>query len=289
LDFGDFRDVGLIGEGRFGEVRLMENARTRERIAMKLLVPPKGEDVDPHRIGELFIREMEILLRLDHQCVLVFKGYALPRSRSDSFKIGTEYIPGGSLAAIISSPPSWWDSTAKSIVVCGFVYGMRYLHSLGVIHRDLKPSNLLVDEEHEIRIADFGASQFEAIHVTQTIGSGTPFYMAPEQYSPEYDRKVDTYSFGLILYEVVTGWRVFPDNYTIPQLYAAALSGRRPEIPDSVPVWVRELICRCWSPDPATRPSFDEIVVDCERNSFALDGSADVVTITGYVRRIQSA
>jgi tRNA A-37 threonylcarbamoyl transferase component Bud32 len=288
LDFRDLRDVGLIGGGRFAEVRLMENARTRERIAMKMLVPPKDDQVDRHRTEELFIREMEILLKLDHPCVLAFKGYVLPRSRSDSFKIGTEYIQGGSLAPIISSGPSWWDCTAKSIVICGFVHGMQYIHSLGVIHRDLKPSNILVDEEHEIRIADFGASQFEAIHATQTIGSGTPFYMAPEQYAPEYDNKVDVYAFGLVLYEVVTGQRVFPDDYTIPQLYGAAVSGRRPTIPDSVSVWVRELISRCWSPDPATRPSFDDIVADCQCNSFALDGSADVAAITRYARRIQS-
>jgi serine/threonine protein kinase len=80
---------------------------------------------------------------------------------------------------------------------------MRYIHSKDIIHPDLKPANIFIDDDHRIRIGDFGSSRLFKAGVTMT-NAGAPLYMAPEMDGGHYDEKVDVYSFGLIMYEIVT-------------------------------------------------------------------------------------
>jgi serine/threonine protein kinase len=165
---------------------------------------------------------------------------------------------------------------------------MRYVHSRDVIHRDLKPSNILLDDSHEICIGDFGSSTLATLDATRTSERGTLAYMAPEQQGIEYTSKVDVYSFGLILYEVVTGEKVFPPTLGPFGICAAAREGRRPPIPDWVPTWVRMLIEESWSLDPEERPSFEDIFYEFRRHRFVLypAGGVNVEAVRDYVCRI---
>jgi serine/threonine protein kinase len=148
-------------------------------------------------------------------------------------------LPGGSLAAVLSTspPPSWWTSTTKSKTAVGLALGRQCLQLQAVLYRDLKPNNILFNERRRIRICDFGAGNLESLGVRQTNTVGTPFYIASEQCEPGYDDKVDVYSFALILSENVTGGRVYPVNYSMLHVYRASLSGNRPEISQSVSRW----------------------------------------------------
>ncbi|XP_024543762.1 mixed lineage kinase domain-like protein [Selaginella moellendorffii] len=143
--------------------------------------------------------------------------------------------------------------------------GMAWLHSKNIIHRDLKPQNILVGEEDNdlvsIRIADFGvsrpnfiSSQIEAVSI-----QGTRNFMAPEVCSGErYTKKADVYSYGMLIYQLVTGNVPFEDGMDMEQV----LQGERPEIPATCPEFLSQLMRECWSHDAKERPSFSDI---CER------------------------
>jgi serine/threonine protein kinase len=284
IDLCDFREKGSIGRGRYGYVKLFEAHNSTARYAVKSLATEGGTD---DRIQTLFVREIENLIKLDHPCVLRLKGYDLASPQSPFFKIVTEYMPVGSLSSVLKSSPNWWSPTAKAIVISGIVLGMRYVHSRKIIHRDLKPSNILLDEAHRIRIGDFGSSRFLSVGITQTANAGTPLYMAPEQYETDYDEKVDVYSFGLILYEIVVGKPVFDPSLSMPQLFRKAISGERAEIPATTLPFVKTLIERCWSVDPVSRPSFYQILLDLIKCDFTLFADADSNAVRRYVKSVE--
>ena len=140
-------DFGSRGTGC---IKLFKRKGDGKQIVGKFL-----ESDDSGMSQKNFEREVSVLVALDHPCVVIFVGYALPCALTQyRFAIFTEYACGGSLASAIqmssSSSPDcrWFDSTARTIIVVGIVHGMMYIHSRGIIHRDLKPSNILLDGHH---------------------------------------------------------------------------------------------------------------------------------------------
>ena len=165
---------------------------------------------------------------------------------------------------------------------------MRYIHSLGLIHRDLKPSNVLVDENHHPQLCDFGSSRSLATEATMTgLPHVTLYYVAPElcDEDVQYDEKVDVYSFGMMLYEIVTG-KLALRNLNQIQLPALLSRGRRPEIPTTVIPFTKGLIESCWSQDPAQRPSFGEIYDSLQKVHFRLFEDVDCQSVSQYAQSI---
>jgi len=132
-----------------------------------------------------------------------------------------------------------------------------------LLHRDLKPSNLLVSSlweraEVNILISDFGLSR----HVTAkeksySMGVGTCIYMAPEIISSsKYSKKVDVYSFGVILWEMIVRLEPFEEIETPFMVEKAVVGGKRPKIPSNIPSRIKEVITTCWSQDASLRPEF---------------------------------
>jgi serine/threonine protein kinase len=291
LDFRSMESVRRIGRGAFGSVWLMHDNAADRDLAVKVIDPIDGAGYSPNDLLRLMVREAERSIPLRHPCVLAFKGYCLAVS-DDRPKIATEYMPGGSLARVMENKPDWWDWTAKSIVVAGIVLGMEFVGAHDVIHRDLKPSNILLDANNEIRIADFGSATLITKYTTRSFEArGTAVYMAPEQSREEFSPKVDVYSFGIMLYEIVTGQTVFPEGWQFPQIWKAARKGIRPELPAWVDEWLRELIRMCWSSQPEDRPTFRQIAAELARHDFALrsTGEVDVERVLDYVCRVRAA
>ena len=138
------------------------------------------------------------------------------------FCIITEYLCGGSLRSILlkhkneSLPLDQIISISLEIA-----RGMEYVHSQGVIHRDLKPENILFDEDSCVKIADFGIACEEAYCEVLAEDPGTYRWMAPEMIKHKpYGRKVDVYSFGLLLWEMLTGKVPFEDMTPIQAAFA---------------------------------------------------------------------
>jgi hypothetical protein len=261
--------IERIGES--GEVQLWRKRNSNEEVAVKSYMI-RGGVKSKEDIEQRFLREVETLISLSHPCIICLQGYCLPRDGQGP-KIVTKYYGNGSLKSILASGnegPRWWTAGRKIWAILGIVLGMKYIHSKGVIHRDLKPENIFIDDNRRIRIGDFDSSRLVDIGVTMT-NTGTPLHMAPEMDTGHYDEKVDIYSFGLIMYEIVTSDSIFSsDGFGKMQLLVKLQSGWRPTIDESVRPFSRRIIERCWSLKSSDRPSFEEIWEEMCQNGFDL-------------------
>jgi serine/threonine protein kinase len=237
-----------------GSVSLYQ--RGEEQIAVKFFKYSQNDD-------QTFIREFDSLARLQHRCILPLKFVCL-RGRREGPLIAAEYLGGGPLKDTLSSRPFWWTPTRRAITVMGIALGMQYVHSCQIMHRDLKPGNILFDCDLHPYVADFGTARASDLDVTLTRDIGTPLYMAPEIYDGKenYTPKIDVYSFGLILYEIVAANGLLGDDSQKFRLWKFFASGGRPDIPGIVGPRMRSMIERCWSAVPDERPEFSEIVVE---------------------------
>jgi serine/threonine protein kinase len=223
-----------------------------------------------------FCREIEALVHLNHPCILRILGWS-PPTHSHSAEIHTEYAENKSLDRVLNqgrcgATPSFWTATGKMSIVCGVIIGMRYVHRQGYIHRDLKPSNILINGRGEAMISDFGTSRLECDDNTLTPDSGTVHYAAPEQFYADArcTRSVDVFSFGSILYEIVSGSPVFARSEPPHPIMRKLFAGDMPRLSNRHENWIQMLISRCWSKDPESRPSFDDIRAEFHSRHFGL-------------------
>jgi len=136
--------------------------------------------------------------------------------------------------------------------------GMSYLHSVGIVHRDLKSLNILMSNNH-CKITDYGTSRFinQSTHMTGNVGTGP--WMAPEVFNNKYyTEKADVYSFGVLMYEILTKKQPFHDQPSF-NIAIIVTKGGRPTIPKDMPKhWVK-LMKDCWHEKPSKRPPFPKI------------------------------
>jgi len=155
--------------------------------------------------------------------------------------------------------------------------GIAWLHGATpqIIHRDLKPSNLLVDEHWNVKVCDFGLSQVKLRENKIRDGRsipGTPLWMAPEVLlGKDVDEKSDVYSYGIVLWEIITGAEPFPHMESYQEFKTAITrDNERPPIPNNTNPSLKALMESCWHPDAKQRPTFqqilpllDSVIVDC--------------------------
>jgi serine/threonine protein kinase len=172
--------------------------------------------------------------------------------------------------------PDFWNPNGIGKIICGIVFGMRAVHEKRLIHGNLKPSNILIDKSGQALIGDFGTSRLEIDDATFTGDTGTVHYAAPEMFKDDpYTNKVDVFSFGLILYEILVGSAVFQLSEARFPIMRRILTGDMPEIPARCGPFMQNLIPRCWSLNPGDRPSFEEILDEFRLWDFAIIPDAD--------------
>jgi serine/threonine protein kinase len=238
------------------------------------------------------MQEIGTLVNLNHPCIVRIRNFLLP-GKSEPAEIHLEYAPNGSLDRVFilvrqGAKLPFWTPTGIGIIICGIVLGMRFMHAHGFIHQDLKPSNILLNANGRTLITDFGTSRCQAIDHTPTQVTGTPHYAAPELFEEEArTEKVDVFSFGLILYEILAGVAVFPKVLMPLEIIRRHREGKRPVIPSNIDPVMKKLIERCWSPDPSNRPSFNDILESIAANDFRIIPKAQARTIRLYVTGVQ--
>jgi len=224
---------------------------------------------------QAFDREVDILPRLSHPNLVEFVGVA---TREEPLRIITEYCGGGCLFELLHNKDEIdlaWPQQLKMIQ--DTAEAMHYLHTFNpmIIHRDLKSLNLLLlteiknaQDEPLVKVSDFGLSRMkdhapDSEWGKMTIAAGTCHWMAPEVVAGEtYDEKVDVYSFGMIMFEVIC--REVPFEEDDPKIVVQLVGeGKRPDpeaIPPDCPPLLRKTMEECWAHDPKNRPAFDVVL-----------------------------
>jgi serine/threonine protein kinase len=242
--------------------------------------------------AELIRREAAILKTLKHPLILELRDH-IPERDDGNSAIVTEFVGNGSLANHLppaECPLTGVDRITK--IVVGIALAMRYLHSRGIIHRDLKPDNILLDWDWNVRIADFGHSiRSNERRPTGGIWPSVDFSnLAPECYGDCCLPESDVFSFGLILYELLSGKPVFEKDRSKENIAAAVfVNDERPEIPEFVIPAAQKLITECWAIDPDDRPSFEDIVCRLAEMEYKLMANVNSRKLAQFVRNFEES
>jgi serine/threonine-protein kinase len=245
---GRYRILALLGRGGMGEVYKADDIRLGQVVALKFL--PAALARDPSRIASL-ASEVRAARQVSHPNVC--RVYDLAEMDGEHF-ISMEFVDGEDLASLLRRIGRLADGKAIQIArqICE---GLAAAHDRGILHRDLKPSNVMIDGRGDARIADFGLAGFAA-HQSTADFSGTPAYMAPEQFAgAQASTHSDVYALGLVLYEIFTGVAAVRGASVAD--YAAVHRQHTPVTPSSLvsgmdPL-VERVILRCLEKVPAAR------------------------------------
>lgn len=267
----------IIGNGATARVFKGIYIPQNQQVAIKkFLEPLKTEDL---KIS--FKREVEVMATCVHPTILKIFGYSIPKNGIDPPLMVTEYMQNGCLQNVLQN----LSATQRHIIFFGVLAGMEFLHAQNVIHRDLKSANILLDENFQPRIADFGLSKFSQSNFQSIVG-GTPFFMAPELFlGDEYDEKVDVYAFGILAYQVLCGKLPFPENINFARLSQLITTGKFNPFPDHIPTYFKQLLTTCLQMEPTRRPSFLQVINSVFFNQQFLPGT-DILVLRNYYRFI---
>jgi len=253
---GPYEIVARLGAGAMGEVYRARDTRLGREVAIKILPADVADDAGRRA---RFEQEARAVAALNHPNILGL--YDIGRE-NDTAYIVTELVSGEPLEALLEVGPL---STKKLLdLAVQIADGMAAAHAAHITHRDLKPANIMVSADGRVKILDFGlakqtapaASPDETMTVAQTTPGmilGTINYMSPEQARGRpTDHRSDQFSFGLILYEMVTGKKAFARPEAV-QTMSAILSEDPPPIDCNIPAPLRWTIDRCLAKEPGER------------------------------------
>ena len=248
----------LLGKGSYGEI--YKGTWRGNSVAVKKI---KGGAQLALSVYAEFRREVWLMTGLNHPCIVNLLGFS-----TSPLMMIMECVTGGDLFGLISNKAIdiTWELRLKLAV--DMAQGMALLHGINppLIHRDLKSPNVLVmipdmDAPVIAKIADFGLSSRLFVDTLTERAVENPTWCAPEvlQKIP-YTEKVDVYSYGMILWEMITREMPF-NNYRFGhQVETDVVAGVRPSIPSDCWEEYAELISACWAQNPAARPSFLEVI-----------------------------
>ncbi|RLN37765.1 hypothetical protein BBJ28_00007545 [Nothophytophthora sp. Chile5] len=254
INFNEITLGRMIGEGAFGKVH--EGKWRGKSVAVKLLI---CQDLRSDILHE-FQSEVEIMSVLRHPNICRLLGACMePPHRA----LVVELLQRGSLWGVLRMNRKSLDQTLRSRFIYDTAKGMSYLHHFErpILHRDLKSPNLLVDKNFNIKLSDFGLARVKAHVQTMTGNCGTVQWMAPEVLgNQKYTEKADVFSFGIVIWEIVTGECPYDGMSQIQAALGVLNRNLRPNIPRDCPPFFSRLMKACWNRQPELRPSFPHIV-----------------------------
>src|SRR5688572_26008378 len=281
---GAYEIVALIGAGGMGEVYRAKDTRLKREVAIKIL--PDAFASDPDRLAR-FQREAELLATLNHPNIGAVYGFEQSGSAN---AIVLELIEGETLADRIRRGPI--PIKAAVSIALQIAEALEAAHERGVIHRDLKPANIKITPDDKVKVLDFGLAKamesMPAANLTHSptlsmLGTqagmilGTAAYMSPEQAKGfPADQRSDVFSFGGVLYEMLTGRQPFQGD-TAPDVLASVIvrDADLNALPPNINPRTRELIERCLEKNPKKRwQAIGDVRAEIERIAMAPHSSA---------------
>jgi predicted Ser/Thr protein kinase len=245
---GPYEIVAPLGAGGMGEVYRARDTRLGRDVALKTLPPEVADDASRRQRFEL---EARAVAALNHPNIValydVGEGY-----------IVSELVDGESLRG---QTPGLRKTIDIAVQIAN---GLAAAHAAGITHRDLKPENILLTRDGRVKILDFGLAKMTApaaAAATETVTvqtepgvvMGTVGYMSPEQIRGQtVDHRSDIFSFGLILYELLAGRRAFAGETSVDTMQAI-LRQEAPELPETVPTGLRQIVGHCMEKEAGNR------------------------------------
>ncbi|MBN2386372.1 MAG: SUMF1/EgtB/PvdO family nonheme iron enzyme [Anaerolineales bacterium] len=202
---GRYHILEPLGEGGMAVVYKAYDTRLEREVAVKVIRTERLTIETMARTLKRFEREAKALARLTHPNIVQVSDYG---EHEGAPYLVMPYLPGGTLKARLGKPIPWREAVRILLPV---VRALAYAHEQGVIHRDGKPSNILITEDGDPLLTDFGIAKIltdteATVDLTGTgVGVGTPEYMAPEQFQGQVGPGTDVYALGVVLYEMVAG------------------------------------------------------------------------------------
>ncbi|KAE8664203.1 homeobox protein knotted-1-like LET12-like isoform X1 [Hibiscus syriacus] len=261
----DLEELRELGSGTFGTVYHGKWRGTD--VAIKRINDRcfAGKPSEQERMIDDFWNEAIKLADLHHPNVVAFYGVVLD-GPGGSVATVTEFMVNGSLRTALQKNERNLDKRKRLLIAMDVAFGMEYLHGKNIVHFDLKSDNLLVNlrDPHRpiCKVGDLGLSKVKCQTLISGGVRGTLPWMAPELLNGSsglVSEKVDVFSFGIVMWELLTGEEPYSDLH-----YGAIIGGivsntLRPPVPECCdPEW-RSLMERCWSPEPSDRPNFTKI------------------------------
>ena len=286
----DFELMRVLGKGSFGKVFLVRLLETKQVYAMKVL---KKSEVTRRKQVVHTKTERRIMGATDHPFIVTLR-FAF--QSDEKLYMVTDYCRGGELFFHLKRMKVFSEDQVR-LYSAEIACGLSHLHSHKIVYRDLKPENVLLDHEGHVRITDFGlsrenkalkeektrrmshtlqASETRSPSLNASVNStkadmtsfmGSILWMAPEimrNKTSQYNEFVDVFSFGMVLYEIITSqhpWEDCRNIKTIDDVVDAIEAGNRPEVPDGLgfPPFFKDLMEKCWNSNCEMRPSFQEM------------------------------
>ncbi len=276
-----YQVIEELGGGGMGRVYRVLDKKIDEEIALKLIRPEAASD---RQVSDRFSSELKLARQVVHRNVA--RMFDLNEEASVPY-ITMEYVRGENLKRLIRKVGRLAPGQAIPIA-CQICKGLDEAHRLGIVHRDLKPQNVMIDEDGQAKILDFGLARVftDAAPESRSSRSGTPAYVAPEQVRGlAVDARSDLYSLGVLLYEVLTGRTPFQAT-SVDELIDKQVNEPPRDVRELNPGISAELggiVMKCLEKDPAKRyQSAAEVLA-------ALDGVSDRGRSSPWPKRLKIA
>lgn len=250
MEVGQYKIIEKIGHGGMGIVYKAVHTKIEKIVAIKALSPQLSEDP---KMKERFFNEARLQAKLSHPNIVDIYNYL---ELSGNIYLVMEYVEGETLESRLKREGSLACSEAVELSE-KVLDALSYLHSKGIVHRDLKPSNIMFSESGAVKLTDFGISKLVGKKgVTTTALAGSYIYMSPEEINGEGTTYLsDIYSFGITLYQMLTG-KVpynYDSEYKIMKAHLEEIPLQPRSLNKRIPLKLSETVLKGISKSPETR------------------------------------